>query len=121
MTQKYVHKFFTLADGEKAGRLLVNFDPRGYQPPVGFSAEAKLIDRHPVTEAYLEGLEWWLFLTPDTIDNIVARVYLSQLTHLEAIEKLNRIDPRLLAEALLDCIERGESRPLFCSSEGVAY
>jgi hypothetical protein len=37
-------------------------DPRGYMPPRGHTAQADLIEHHPLTGRFLGRSEWWIFL-----------------------------------------------------------
>jgi len=118
MAKKSVAKFFRLDDGTKAGRFIGDCDPRCYQPPVGYAAYAELVECHPVTGRYMGNGQWWIFLVPHTVNAIVADVYLSRLDNNQALERLMRLGARTLAETLLDCFQRGDCRPLFCSEAG---
>lgn len=121
MQKKYVYKFFTLDHAIKAGRLLLQRDPRGYVPPPGFIARAELIDYHPLTSKHLGQSQWWLFLIPNSINNIMAQVYLGQLSNEQALARLIKLKRELLAATILGCLHRGECRLLFCDLEGNPY
>lgn len=38
-------------------------DVRAYAPPAGWTANAQLIDMHPIRGTALPGSEWWIFET----------------------------------------------------------
>lgn len=65
-----VKKFYHLGQGKKVGQYIGQQDVRCYQPPLGYSAIADLIDRHPLTQEQLAQSEWWIFLSPDDDEQI---------------------------------------------------
>ena len=56
-------KFILVSEGVLAFRWHSRSDPRGYMPPRGYTAEADLIEHHPLTGKFLDRSEWWIFLT----------------------------------------------------------
>ena len=64
MAAKYVVKWLDLGNGRRAGKWTGHGDVRGYVPPKGHSAEAALIEYHPVRGNCLFRSEWWMFLQP---------------------------------------------------------
>lgn len=119
MAQKHVNKFIDIGAGVLAGRLTGRVDPRGYQPPKGYFAHAAIIDKHPLaTEQVFNEAQWWLFLTPRTINRVITAVYLAEISNTEAIAQLAKFPSSVLAERLLDCFNRGACCGLFCSEGG---
>lgn len=121
MAKKCVAKFFRVNNGIKAGRFIGDCDPRCYRPPIGYLAHAELVEYHPVTDHYLDNGQWWIFLTPSTINTIMTDVYLSKLSNDEALKKLMKLNAETLAETLLDCFHRGGCRFLFCNADGEPF
>jgi hypothetical protein len=56
-------KRFRLENGVTAFQWHNQYDPRGYVPSRGCTAEASLIEHHPVTGKFLGESQWWMFLT----------------------------------------------------------
>jgi hypothetical protein len=55
-------KYVADSEGVLAFRWHGRSDPRGYVPPRGTTAEADLIEHHPLTGRFLGRSEWWIFL-----------------------------------------------------------
>jgi hypothetical protein len=117
-------KFFQLDDGILAGRLRRNCDPRAYQAPKVYWAYAEIINEHPSPqhegEVFAEP-QWWLFLVPRTISHIMSALYCESISEIEAIKQLCKFPSSLLAEQIVDCLNRGNCRPLFCGPDGEPY
>lgn len=56
-------KRYDLGNGVTAFKWRCLYDPRGYVPPKGYTAEATLVEYHPNNGLYLGRSEWWTFLT----------------------------------------------------------
>ncbi len=120
---KYVEELFSNANGTMvAGRLKdqSNRKPEGYKSPAGYIATFQRVKFQPITHKSLGQWEYWLVLDAviEPINQIIANLYLSKLGNDEASRKLVMLDPRILAEKLLDCFHRGDCRPLFCDADG---
>jgi len=55
-------KRFHLENGVTAFKWRCLYDPRGFVPPRGYTAEASLIEHHPATGRFLGESQWWMFL-----------------------------------------------------------
>jgi|CXWL01.1.fsa_nt_gi hypothetical protein len=121
MTTQLVDEYFVLNNGISVGHLTANRKPRRYRPPQGYSFYTEIIKFHPVTHCYLGTPQRWLFLIPNTINNIMSLLYLSKIDNAQALQKLIQCNLEDLAEKLLDCFCRGECRYLFCSPDGEPY
>lgn len=124
MPKKYVVKFFQLDDGVLAGRLRANCDPRGYKAPKGYWAYAEIISENPSPQHEGETFadaQWWLFLVPRTISHIMSALYLENISSAEAVKQLCKLPSSLLAEQIVECLQSGYCRPLFCGPDGEPY
>lgn len=58
-------------------------------------------------------------LDSNDIRHVIANYYLSTITSDQGIEALQKASPQLLAECLVDTVDRGQARPLFCDEDGL--
>jgi hypothetical protein len=123
---KYIDELFSNPNGTVlAGRLKDQRrrKPRRYKAPDGYNVTFERILFHPITHKHLGCWQYWLILAAviEPIDKIIAGLYLDEFSNDEALRKLVMLDPRILAEKLLDCFSRGDCRSLFCDEEGVPH